>query len=208
MSESAGVAHRTFEFDSLDGVGLEGDLAIAEPLSGGAVLCHPHPQYGGDRFNNVVSALYDALPAAGIASLRFDFRAEFGEGVGERLDAQAAVDRLVAAVGDVPIAVVGYSFGAWVALGLIDVRIAALVAVAPPLAAMAATPPPAVPTLVLTPAHDQFSPPAATEPIIAGWRSGGAEHVEFEVVEMADHFLAGRTAAVAQRAAAWLTGQL
>jgi uncharacterized protein len=173
-----------------------------------AVICHPHPQYGGNRFDNVVTALYDLLPASGIATLRFDFRAVFGDGVGERLDALAALDELSAAVDDVPIALVGYSFGAWVALGLDDERISAIVAVAPPLAAMSPVPPPTVPTLVITPAHDQFSPPSATEPIVADWRSRSAAPVDLQVVEMADHFLAGRTAAVAQSATTWIIDHL
>ena len=38
-----------------------------------AVLLHPHPDMGGDRFNNVVSELYRALPPAGVTAIRFDF---------------------------------------------------------------------------------------------------------------------------------------
>jgi alpha/beta superfamily hydrolase len=204
MSDPPEVTHRTVEFESLDGSLLVGDVAIADPVRAGAVLCHPHPQYGGSRFDRVVTALHDELPTAGIATLRFDFRAVFDDGVGERLDARAAVDELAGALGEVPLALVGYSFGAWVALGVDDERLRALVAIAPPLASMSSTPAPTVPTLVLTPAHDQFSPPATTEPIISEWRSHGAR-VDFEVVEMADHFLAGRTADVARRTATWLS---
>jgi uncharacterized protein len=208
MSDSPAVTHRSMELETLDGVRLAADVAVPDRVRAGAVVCHPHPQYGGNRLDRLVSALYDVLPTAGIATLRFDFRPVFAEGVGERLDTQAAIDTLAGAVGELPMALVGYSFGAWVALGVDDDRIAALVAIAPPLAVMSSTPAPTVPTLVLTPAHDQFSPPAATEAIIAEWRSHDAAHVEFEAIEMADHFLAGRTADVARRTTAWLSDRL
>jgi uncharacterized protein len=208
MSESPAITRHTLEFASLDGHHLVGDLAVPRSVIAAAVVCHPHPQYGGNRFDNVVTALYDRLPDSGIATLRFDFRAVFGDGVGERLDALAALDVLSGAVDDVPIALVGYSFGAWVALGLDDERVAAVVAIAPPLAAMSPVPIPTVPTLVITPAHDQFSPPSATESIVADWRSRSAAPVDLQVVEMADHFLAGRTAAVAQSTTTWIIDHL
>src|SRR5690606_3558660 len=99
-----------------DGHAIEGDLTLpprGTDLAGAIVLCHPHPQHGGNRFNPVVTALYDALPAAGHAALRFDFRREFAGGDGERLDVVAALDHLdtVAELADVPRSVVGYSFG-------------------------------------------------------------------------------------------------
>lgn len=186
-----------------DGHSLVGDLvlpATGTDVRGAVVLCHPHPQYGGNRFNTVVAALFERLPPAGFAALRFDFRRESGGGVGEQLDVVAALDHLdsVEQLDGVPRFVVGYSFGAAVALNTRDDRITAIGAVAPPLAMMPA-PTPTVPVLVLTPRHDQFSPPETTAPIVSGW-SGAT----FEVVESADHFLAGHTAAVAQRVADWL----
>ena len=186
-----------------DGHAIEGDLTLPPPgtdLAGAVVRCHPHPQHGGNRFNTVVTALYDALPAAGHAALRFDFRREFAGGDGERLDVVAALDHLdtVAELADVPRYVVGYSFGAVVALNTRDDRISAVVAIAPPLAVMTATDP-GVPTLVVVPRHDQFSPPDATEPIVTTWPS-----VDVTIVESADHFLAGRTGEVARLVVAWL----
>ena len=54
---------------------LEGLLATVHPAPGlGAVLCHPHPLYGGDMHNNVVSALAHAFQQENIATLRFNFR--------------------------------------------------------------------------------------------------------------------------------------
>ena len=162
-------------------------------------MCHPHPQYGGDRFNNVVAALFGTLAAAGVAALRFDFRAQFSGGPGERLDAIAALDELAGTVPDVPLVAVGYSFGALVALGLEDERITALGLVAPPLAMAPAPRAPRVPTLVLTPAHDPFIQPTSTEAIVAGWTT-----CEHRVVEMADHSLVGHAATVAETVTAWL----
>ncbi len=151
--------------------------------------------------------MYDSLPSAGIAALRFSFRAEFGDGVGERLDARAALDELAAAAPGVQLALIGYSFGAWIALGIDDDRISALVAIAPPLAVMSDVPAPSSPTLVLTPAHDQFSPPDSTEPIVDAWRQRSSAPIDVDIVDMADHFLAGRTDVVAERVVGWLSGR-
>ncbi len=106
---------------------LEG--LIARPASGsvapGAVVCHPHPLYGGSMYNNVVEAALEALWQRGFATLRFNFRGvgasegEHSGGVGEGDDAKAAMRFLAVATGrrTGPCAVMaGYSFGAAVAM--------------------------------------------------------------------------------------------
>ncbi|MFP5486676.1 MAG: alpha/beta hydrolase, partial [Acidimicrobiia bacterium] len=137
-----------------DGHRLAADVALphGRGVDGAVVLCHPHPQYGGNRFDAVVTTLFERLPPAGFAALRFDFRRDFGGGIGERLDVVAALDHLdtVADVDGLRRFVVGYSFGAAVALGTDDRRISAIGAVAPPLA-LTPTSEPHVPVLVLTP---------------------------------------------------------
>jgi uncharacterized protein len=182
-----------------DGTVLDGDLARPAGARAAAVLCHPHPAYGGDRHNIVVDALFRGLPAAGIAALRFDFR---GAGAGGQEDVLAALDRLAAEVPVVPLWLVGYSFGADVALGVDDPRAAGWVAVAPPLR-FGRTPAPAQgdprPALVLVPEHDAYSPPARTRAATASWPA-----VTVEVVPMADHFLAGAAGNVAATVTAWL----
>ena len=194
------------QFEAADGAELVGDLASPASPRAVAVLCHPHPRFGGNRYHPLIAALHAALPQAGIASLRFDFRADFADGVGERLDALAALDRLDTAVPDLPMALVGYSFGAWIALSARDQRITAVVAVAPPLAAMTAPPMPVAPTLVLTPAHDQFSAPVQNDEVIAAWRADGAS-VDHHIVEMADHYLAGAISGVTQCCVDWMSTQ-
>ena len=100
----------------------------------------------------------------------------------------------------VPLVAVGYSFGALVAIGLDDDRVTALCLVAPPLSMASEPRAPGVRTLVLTPAHDQFSPPAVSEPVVADWMD-----CEHRVVPMADHSIVGHTAAVAGTVADWLS---
>ena len=193
----------TVHCSTSDGVDLVGDLNLPDTPRGAAIICHPHPQYGGNRFNNVVQSLFDALPKMGIATLRFDFRDEFDNGRGEALDAIAALDHLGSVVPDGPIFVTGYSFGAAIALGLDDPRIAAKVLVAPPLAAMPVVRGMDVDTLILTPANDQFSTPDATEAIISGW-----PRTTHETIASADHFLNGHTAIVAERSVDFLMSRL
>lgn len=193
------AAETPIRFRSSDGVALVGDLAVPDHPTAAAIVCHPHPQYGGNRHNDVVRALCDALSAAGVAAMRFDFRADFDHGRGEALDAVGAIDAVAAAVPDVPVVVAGYSFGAAIALTLHDDRIRAKVLVAPPLAMMPVDPAIDVPMLALTPEYDQFSPPERSGPIVDSWAD-----TTHHIVAGADHFLAGHTAVVADTAVAWL----
>jgi alpha/beta superfamily hydrolase len=190
---------RTVQFTTSDDVTINGDLSVPAAPRSAAIICHPHPQHGGNRENNVVQALFDALPKAGIATLRFDFRSEFGHGRAELLDAMAAIEFVAAEVPDVALFATGYSFGAAIALGIDDERLTAKVLVAPPLAAMDAQRGMDVDTLILTPAHDQFSTPDATEAIISKW-----PQTTHETIASADHFLVGRTAHVAERTVEFL----
>ena len=185
-----------------DGVSLAGDVDAPESaVTGGVVICHPHPQYGGDRFNPVVASLFEALPSAGFVAVRFDFRREFGGGIAERLDVVAALDHLAGRAARIPLWIAGYSFGAVVALGTHDERVRGVAAVAPPLSMMP-LPAPSIPTLVLSPAYDQFCPPGAAAPIVEAWPDA-----TLEPIEAADHILAGHTVAVATRVTGWISEQ-
>jgi hypothetical protein len=105
-----------------EGLKLVGRLRSA--AGGGAVICHPHPRFGGSMDNNVVAALEDILFAAGLSTLAFNFRGvggsdgAYGDMHGEIEDAIAALDFLAEWPGAVPARLVlaGYSFGGLIAL--------------------------------------------------------------------------------------------
>lgn len=191
---------RHVQFSTSDDMALDGDLVVPSTCAAAAVVCHPHPEYGGNRFDPVVEAIYRTLPEVGVAALRFDFRSQFDHGVGERLDALAALDLLRSAVPDLPLLAAGYSFGALIALATSADDLAGRMLVAPPLGHAPSSPAATVPTLVLTPAHDQFAPPETVRPIVESWTD-----TEFAVIDMADHFIAGQTRVVAARIAQWVS---
>jgi alpha/beta superfamily hydrolase len=68
---------------------LEGVLTESPRSERGAVICHPHPLYGGNMNNPVVRAVEEGLQRAGCSTLRFNFRGtgestgSYGGGVGE-----------------------------------------------------------------------------------------------------------------------------
>jgi uncharacterized protein len=107
-----------------------------------AVVCHPHPLFGGTMHNKVVHAAAEAMIGAGLPVLRFNFRGAGGStgahdgGSGEQDDLRAALDHLAGRWPGRPILIAGYSFGAWVGLrvGSTDPRAAALIGIAPPVA--------------------------------------------------------------------------
>ncbi len=107
---------RAIEIVSDDGVVLDGRLAVPEHARRAVVIAHPHPLYGGSMDDAVTLALARILNERGAATLRFDFR---GVGRSEgRHHGTREIGDLLAAVArcSLPTAVVGYSFGSWVAL--------------------------------------------------------------------------------------------
>lgn len=104
-----------------------------------AVVCHPHPQYGGTLDNKVAFSLARAAMDAGAAALRFNFRGvgrsegRFDDGKGEADDLAAAEDWLAGRWPDAPLWRMGFSFGAAMALKrTLAVPCPVLVTVAPP----------------------------------------------------------------------------
>ena len=157
----------------------------------------------------VPGELIEALPALGLATLRFNFRGmgasegEFDDGVNEQLDIAAALDTLDDIVEGLPILLFGSSFGADTALSVADPRITAWCACAPPLRdekldrfeAVASDP---RRKLLVIAGRDNYRPPDQVRSITDGW-----VNTEVQVIEGADHFFVGRLHEVVERCEAF-----
>jgi alpha/beta superfamily hydrolase len=105
-----------------------------------AVVCHPHPLFGGTMHNKVVYQAAKSLDALGIPVLRFNFRGAgtssgtHDRGRGEQGDVKAAIDFLAQEFPGVPLLLAGFSFGSWVGLrvGCADDRVHELIALGTP----------------------------------------------------------------------------
>ncbi len=124
---------------------LEGRISIreAQSLNKGVIFCHPHPQYGGDMDNLVISTAVKAASEEGLSTLRFNFRGvgesggSYGEGIEERKDVEAAIKYFDSRLNVTrpSLILLGYSFGAWAGfpVAIRDERIDGMVAIGPPL---------------------------------------------------------------------------
>ncbi len=134
------MALTTVRFASENGLRLEGRLAVPDPPAGGVVLCHPHPQFGGSMSSAMIPALQRGLNDAGLVALRFNFRGvgrsegAYDGGRGELRDTLAAVELVRAEVPELPLSVVGWSFGAMIGLAAAvgAPGVGAFIAIAPP----------------------------------------------------------------------------
>lgn len=165
---------------------LEGRLHERLSASLAAVVAHPHPQYGGDMDNHVVATMCGVLGDSGATTLRFNFRGTGRSegacdgGRGESDDVRAAATDLRARVDpEVPLVLVGYSFGAAMAVAAAgDVRAHGLICVSLPVPAPPV--PDGVATLIVTGDRDPIAP--ATQ-----LRALACPGVEVEVIEGVDH---------------------
>jgi len=106
-----------------------------------AVVCHPHPLFGGTMHNKVVHAAAEAIVGTGLPVLRFNFRGVGGSGgahdggSGEQDDLRAVMDHLAGLYPRRPLLAAGYSFGAFVvlAVGCRDPRVHALIGIGIPI---------------------------------------------------------------------------
>lgn len=161
-----------------------------------AVICHPHPLYGGTMDNKVVTTVARALHECAIPTLRFNFRGvgkshgSYDEGIGETADAAA-----VAAWGAVrwpgrSVIVAGFSFGGYVALRLVG-QIAAerLIAVAPAILRFDANArAPDCPFTIIQGDADEVVDPQA----VIAWASALTPAPSLRVLPGVGHFFHGR----------------
>jgi alpha/beta superfamily hydrolase len=119
---------RRIESHLLDGPAGKLEAQFEEPEDAppieAALVCHPHPLYGGTMHNKVVYRMARGLRRRGSVVLRFNFRGvgrshgQYAAGVGEIEDARAALDWLRARYPGLPYSLAGFSFGSQVILRL------------------------------------------------------------------------------------------
>ena len=105
-----------------------------------ALVCHPHPLFGGTMHNKVIYQAAKSLSSLCLPVLRFNFRGAgmsagtHDRGRGEQDDVRAALDFLAAEFPGVPLLLAGFSFGSLVGLrvGCADVRVTQLIGLGAP----------------------------------------------------------------------------
>ena len=177
-----------------------------------AVVCHPHPLYGGTMHNKVVFQTAKALHERGATVLRFNFRGTglsqgaHDRGIGEQGDVRAAIDYLAAEFPRRPILLAGFSFGSSVGLrvGCADPRVDRLIGLGLPVDSgnvditflRACT----KPKLIIQGGNDQFGSRATLESLFATL----PEPKHLVIVDGADHFFTGQLDQVAAAIDSWL----
>ena len=162
-----------------------------------ALICHPHPLYGGTMLNKVVYRLARGLRRAGCVALRFNFRGVGrSEGVhgnltGEIEDARAALEYLRARYPHLPYALSGFSFGSRVISSLAcemgDARFLMALGFAVKLGSTDYLQTCAIPKIFIHSTHDEFSPKHEFEKFF----DTVAAPKQLAWIEATDHFFAG-----------------
>jgi uncharacterized protein len=203
---------------------LEGLLNAGSPTAThAAIVCHPHPLFGGTLHNKVVFHAMKALNSFGFPVLRFNFRGtglsegEHAGGVGEVEDVRTALAWLGKEF-SLPIIFSGFSFGAAVGLRAAcdDDDVSALIGLgmpAVPIPTNAAEPrtydleclrTSSKPKLFISGARDQFAPPGTLEALVGPF----AEPKKLIRIDAGDHFFEGRLREMRDTIEAWMKEQL
>jgi alpha/beta superfamily hydrolase len=205
------VLHETSSIHSLFLAGPVGRLEalLNAGLPGAthaAMVCHPHPLYGGTLHNKVVFHGMKALNHFGFPVLRFNFRGtglsqgEHANGIGEVDDVRAALDWLEREF-TLPVIFAGFSFGAAVGLraAYADDRVRALIALGLPAVPVAVRTEDRAydfeflrectkPKLFVSGSRDPFGPSGKLEALVGTF----ADPKKLVRIEGGDHFFEGR----------------
>jgi uncharacterized protein len=178
-----------------------------------ALVCHPHPLFGGTMHNKVVYHTMKAFQAYGLPVLRFNFRGaglsegKHDSGRGEVSDVRAALDWLQKEYG-LPLLFAGFSFGSHVGFRACcgDERVKGIAALGLPVAAggreyrynFLATC--RQPKILISGSADEYGPQAALEAVVAG----AAKPAALVIVPGADHFFVGKLDQMQKALSTWL----
>lgn len=175
-----------------------------------AVVCHPHPLFGGTMHNKVVYQAAKALHLRDIPVLRFNFRGAgqsegvHDRGVGERDDVRAALDYISAEFPQRPILLAGFSFGSLVGLrvGCGDACVSDLIGLGIPVdhSDLTYLRDCAKPKLIIQGGKDQFGSPENVEALFDTLPAPK----KLIFVEGADHFFTGHLEKVRSAIDEWL----
>lgn len=162
-----------------------------------ALVCHPHPLFGGTMHNKVVYNAAKSLDALGLAVLRFNFRGtglsegKHDKGIGEREDVRAGLDFLAAEFPNAPLLLAGFSFGCWVGLrvGCENARVKLLIGLGAPVnnVDFSYLKECGKPKLFVQGGNDQFGDAGKLRSFVASLPGEN----KLVVVENADHFFVG-----------------
>jgi hypothetical protein len=181
-----------------------------------ALVCHPHPKGGGTMHNKVVYRAAKTMHSLGLPTLRFNFRGtglsegEHDGGRGEQDDVRAALDWLDQRFA-LPILVVGFSFGAYVALRACcgNLNVAGFAALGLPVTAegrnyrysfLANC---TMPKIFISGGADEYGPQPVLREIIAS----AAEPKTLVIVPEADHFFAAKLEQMQHALREWLVAR-
>ena len=174
-----------------------------------AIVCHPHPQYGGTMTNKVVYSLARAFNEAGAPAVRFNYRGvgastgTYGEGNGETDDALAVFDWAAQRWPGAQLWLGGFSFGGAVAIRAAAQRnVVRLVTVAPAIRRVPvdASSLPQCPWLIVQGDSDELVDPND----IQQWAQALPEAPRLAMLSGVEHFFHGRLNELRQVVARWL----
>jgi uncharacterized protein len=179
-----------------------------------AIICHPHPLYGGSMDNNVVSALQKTLRNWGWSTLRFNFRG-VGGSTGQHRGSQGDTEDLLTVFqyvqqqGMKNIHLAGYSYGAWIGLKAMKqgLRPNTAILASPPLDFLdfRNLQPPSCPCLITAGDQDDF---CAVDSIMK-WvspQSGSERRALIEILPRCDHFYWGCEKLLSEKVIGFLGG--
>jgi alpha/beta superfamily hydrolase len=177
-----------------------------------AVVCHPHPLFGGTLHNKVVYQAAKALDSRGGAALRFNFRGtglsegKHDRGIGELEDVRATVEFLAERFPEVSLLVAGFSFGCWVGLraGCEDARVKRLIGIGAPVngSDFSYLENCSKPKLFVHGSNDEFGDVRRLKKIVSGLPG----EKELVVVEGVDHFFKGKIEELGKAISEWMDG--
>jgi uncharacterized protein len=185
-----------------------------------AVVCHPHPLFGGTMHNKVVYQTAKTLHRFGLPVLRFNFRGaglsegKHDEGRGEQDDVSAALDFLAGEYPGATLLLAGFSFGSWVGLraGCEDSRVTDLIGLGLPVANLANREFSYLdtcdkPKLLVSGEFDAYGPPEKLKALVERFPPRVKQQTNVAIISGADHFFAGHLSELDPTIATWLKAQ-